>query len=106
MLGRKENQPIDLIFRQPATEAVHQVVNQYVKDLADVLGEAHKVGRENLKTLHQTMKKYYDLRVRECHYNVGDLVYRLDTATIKGKSRKLSPVWRGPGVIVGKMTPY
>lgn len=50
MLGRKENQPIDLIFRQPATEAVHQVVNQYVKDLAGVLGEAHKVGRENLKT--------------------------------------------------------
>lgn len=50
MLGRKENQPIDLISRQPATEAVHQVVNQYVKDLADVLGEAHKVGRENLKT--------------------------------------------------------
>lgn len=50
MLGSKENQPIDLIFRQPATEAVHQVVNQYVKDLADVLGEAHKVGRENLKT--------------------------------------------------------
>lgn len=77
-----------------------------MKDLADALGEAHEVARENLKTSHQTMKKYYDLRVRECQYNVGDLVYRLDTATIKGKSRKLSPVWRGPGVIVGKMTLY
>lgn len=71
-----------------------------------MLGEAHKVALANLKTSHQTMKKYYDLRVRECQYNVGELVYRLDTATIKGKSRKLSPVWRGPGFIVGKLTPY
>lgn len=105
MLGREVNQPVDLIFRQPATDAVRQDVNQYVKDLVDALGEAHKVARENLKTSHQTMK-YYDLRVRECQYNVGDLVYRLDTATIKGKSRRLSPVWRAPGVIVGKLTPY
>lgn len=57
MLGREVNQPVDLIFRQPTTEAVHQDVNQYVKDLADALGEAHKVARENLKTSHQTMKK-------------------------------------------------
>lgn len=34
MLGREVNQPVDFIFRQPATEAVHQDVNQYVKDLA------------------------------------------------------------------------
>lgn len=49
MLGREINQPVDLMFRQPATEAVHQYVNQYVKDLVDAIGEA-KVARENLKT--------------------------------------------------------
>lgn len=106
MLDWKVKQPVDLIFRQLATYAVHQGFNQYVKDLADALGEAHKVARENLKNSHQTMKNYYDLRLMEFQYNVGDLVYRLDTATIKGKSRKLSPVLRGPGVIVGKITPY
>ena len=36
----------------------------------------------------------------------GDLVYQLDTATIKGKSRKLSPSWKGPGVVIEKLTPY
>lgn len=106
MLGREVNQPVDLIFKQPATEVVQHNVNQYVKNLADALGEAHELARENPKTSHQTMKQYYDLRVRECQYNVGDLVYRLDTATIKGKSRKLSPVWRGAGVIIDKITPY
>lgn len=106
MLDWKVKQPVDLIFRQLATYAVHQGFNQYVKDLADALGEAHKVARENLKNSHQTMKNYYDLRLMEFQYNVGYLVYRLDTATIKGKSRKLSPVLRGPGVIVGKITPY
>lgn len=45
MLVREVNQPVDLIFRQPATEAVHQDVNQYLKDLADAHGEAHKVAR-------------------------------------------------------------
>jgi hypothetical protein len=30
----------------------------------------------------------------------------LDTATIKGKTRKLSPSWKGPGVVIEKVTPY
>ena len=106
MLGREVNKPVDLIFRQPTTEVGDQDLNDYVRDLANALGEAHQAARENLKTSHQTMKKYYDLRVRENQYSVGDMVYRLDTATIKGKSRKLSPVWKGPGVIIDKLTPY
>ena len=33
-------------------------------------------------------------------------MYQLDTATIKGKTRKLSPSWKGPGVVIEKLTPY
>ena len=39
-------------------------------------------------------------------YNEGDLVYVLDTATIKGQSKKLGPPWKGPGIIVIKFTSY
>jgi hypothetical protein len=28
------------------------------------------------------------------------------TATVKGKTRKLSPSWKGPGVVIEKLTPY
>nr|XP_022311006.1 uncharacterized protein LOC111116314 [Crassostrea virginica] len=36
----------------------------------------------------------------------GDLVYILDTATVKGKCRKLSPSWKGPGIVVKKLSTY
>jgi hypothetical protein len=52
------------------------------------------------------MKRDYDVKVRVRELNPGDLVYQLDTATIKGKSRKLSPSWKGPGVVLEKLTPY
>jgi hypothetical protein len=33
-------------------------------------------------------------------------VYQLDIATIKGKTRKWSPSWKGPGEIIEKLIPY
>ena len=33
-------------------------------------------------------------------------MYVLDTAQIKGKNKKLSPPWKGPGIILKKFTPY
>jgi hypothetical protein len=52
------------------------------------------------------MKRDYDVKVRVRELNLGDLVYQLDTATVKGKTRKLSPSWKGPGVVIEKLTPY
>jgi len=52
------------------------------------------------------MKRNYDLRVLARVYKEGDAVYVLDTATIKGKCRKLSSLWKGPGVIVKKISAY
>jgi hypothetical protein len=44
--------------------------------------------------------------VLERHYEVGDPVYLLDTASVKGKCRKLLAPWKGPGVIIKKMSSY
>ena len=33
-------------------------------------------------------------------------MYIVDTATVKGKCRKLSPSWKGPGKVVKKLSPY
>ena len=33
-------------------------------------------------------------------------MYELDTATVKGKCCKRSPSWKGPGIIVKKLTPH
>jgi hypothetical protein len=52
------------------------------------------------------MKRDYDVKVRVRELKLGDLVYQLDTATVKGKTRKLSPSWKVPGVVIEKLTPY
>ena len=36
------------------------------------------------------MKRDYDVKVRVRELKLGDLVYQLNTATIKGKTRKFS----------------
>ena len=50
------------------------------------------------------MKRDYDVKVRVKELKLGDLVYQLDTATVKTKT--LSPSWKGPGVVIEKLTPY
>ena len=103
MLGREVNQPVDLLFPTKATE---MSADQYVAELQKSLKKAHDVARRNLKTTQERMKRDYDLKTYVRVYDVGDPVYILDTATIKGQCKKLSPPWKGPGIVVNKFTPY
>ena len=80
--------------------------DRYVGELQTATEGAHRVTRENIKLAQKRMKRDYDVKVRVRELKPGDLVYQLDTATIKGKSRKLSPSWKGPGVVIEKLTPY
>jgi len=52
------------------------------------------------------MKKSYDLKILFRPYDKGDVVYILDTATTKGKSKKLLSPWKGPAIIIDKLSPY
>ena len=52
------------------------------------------------------MKRNYDLKTNVRSFKEGDPVYVLDTASVKGKCRKLSPTWKGPGLIVKKLSDY
>ena len=46
------------------------------------------------------------MKILEKQYEKGDLVYVLDTASIKGKCKKLSPPWKELGVVLDRLTPY
>ena len=59
-----------------------------------------------METTSRLMKRNYDLRLLERNYQVGDAVYLLDTAVIKGKCKKLYPPWKGPGLIVSKVSSF
>ena len=52
------------------------------------------------------MKRNYDLHILLRPYAEGGVIYLLDTASVKGKSRKLLAPWKGPALIVKKLSAY
>ena len=64
------------------------------------------VSRVKLKTSQKVNKRDYDLKTFTRTYSVGEPVYIFDTAVPKGKCAKLRPQWKGPGLIVRKLTDY
>lgn len=67
---------------------------------------SHEIARDVLTTHQAHMKRDYDVRNMEQEYNPGDLVYVLDTAKIKGRAKKLDLPWKGPGIVVEKLSSY
>ncbi len=105
MLGREVNQPVDLMFPLDKTETTQMDQSLYVTELEAAISLAHQTARDTLRVRQKRMKGYYDLTVLERSYKVGDPVYVLDTSSTKGKTKKLCPPWKGPGIILEKITP-
>ena len=73
-------------------------LDEYSKKFKQAVLRAHDTAREKLHTS--------DIKVLEKSYKVGDLVYILDKTTVQGTSRKLRAAWKGPVVVIEKITPY
>ncbi|XP_033731289.1 protein NYNRIN-like [Pecten maximus] len=105
MLGREVNTPVDLMFPGPHPED-HENYEEYVSHLVTEIQSAHETTRSKLVISQAINKRDYDLKTFTRSYSVGDAVYVLDTATVKGKCSKLSPTWKGPALVVRKLTEY
>ena len=104
MLGREINQPVDLMFRTPTGH--EKDLDEYTSHLRENILSAHEVARDKLRTSQARMKRDYDVKVLENTYNVRDLVYISDPSYKQGTSKKLAAPWKGPYVIIDKITPY
>ena len=104
MLGREINQPADLMFRTP--ENTVETEEEFVTELQEAMVSAHETARKTLQTAQMRMKRDYDVKVLQREFQVGDLVYVLDSATTKGVNKKLTAPWKGPAVVITKLTPY
>ena len=106
MLGREVNTPAYLMFPHKSVTPVE--VGEYVASLMKNIQSAHEVARDQLKTSLKRMKRDYDLRAHQREFKVGDVVYLLDTAVIKGKGKTLTPCWKGPAILIRKIStsPY
>ena len=109
MLGREVVAPAELVF--PLGECVNLQPDPvdpetYVDALERNLQQAFLTAREKLKTTQKIMKRDYDVKIRRREYSEGDMVYVLNNSVKKGRSRKLAPKWKGPGLVIEKITPY
>ena len=86
-LGREVNIPAQLMF--PNVKEKHEDYGEYVSGLMKTMENAHECARSALKTSLKRMKRNYDLRVLLRPYAEADIVYLLDMASVKGKTRKL-----------------
>jgi hypothetical protein len=105
MLGREVNHIADLMY--PMSEPNQaQSPSDYVQKLEQEVARAHSQARKTLAATQKRMKRDHDVRIFEKSFEVGDLVYILNSGSAKGKSKKLQKQWKGPGIVVNRLSPY
>ena len=98
-------QPVDILMGTEGATLRDEDPSTYLKKLHKTLQEVHQLAREHLCTGLCYQKKTYDLKLQESHFEVGDLVYRLNAVSKKGECKKLKPIWIGPLVVTEVISP-
>ena len=100
MFGRELSMPIDVMIpvsREPAVSS-----NEFAQDMRKRLGYAYELARKTLKRSVERQKRLYNQRTFGEPLETGDVVWCMDKTKKKGKSPKLQPKWKGPGLITQK----
>jgi hypothetical protein len=105
MLGREVIQPAELIMGLTQTNLHKYEPYEWVQHLAETIPAIHQQARSNLKTTQHRQKRDYDLRIMEQKFLPGDVVYRYNSATKVGESKKLQAIWLGPFLVLEAKSP-
>ena len=105
MLGRETIQPIQLLLGTVPSVITKFDPDSWVANLSKSLNEVHTFARENLKASQHRQKRDYDLRLSQNKYHAGDLVYKIDSSSKIGHSKKLKSPWIGPYLVVSANFP-
>lgn len=102
MFGRELRTPVTLLL-PPPTE--RPITDEWVQDIQERFHYAHNLAREALGVTAKVQKTYFNRRVRTRNLWVGQSVWVYwPQKTQKGKSKKLTPCWDGPWVILRFVT--
>ena len=105
MLDMEVFQPIDFLMRTAGEHFRDEDPAGYVQHLCQVLRDVYTLASKKLRTQLNYQKCYYNLKLEENHYEVGDFVYRLNGATKLGESKMLKPIWVGHLVVTAVINP-
>ena len=103
-LGREVNLPIDILFGRKGEPPAYP--SEYIRDLEEKMRDIFAATRKTLQAAQCRQKTDYDTRasLRQRRYEVGDLVYVLNSTTQVGHSPKLQPTMKGPFIVCGALS--
>jgi hypothetical protein len=105
-LGREVYSPVDVVMGMPSVGNNPDTEPKYVERLRSTIQEVGSLAREKLGRAQETQKRWYDSRLKQTTYDVGDVVYKLHTGSGRGENRKLKPAWIGPLLVTKVLSPY
>ena len=104
--GQEVNLPVDIVFDFPGGRKHFNSPSEYLKELMPQMARTFSEVRDNLKGAQHSQKKLYDEKKHVRRFDVGDLVYRRNSAYKPGLNRKLCPLFSGPYLVVEVKSPY
>lgn len=104
MFGRELRLPVDLATGRPPDVGLPTVTSGFAAALQENLVEVHHQVRGKLRVAGQAMKDYYDRRMRDVKYAVGDRVWLHNPRRKKGLSPKLQSPWEGPYTVIAVLS--
>ncbi|VDI12063.1 Hypothetical predicted protein [Mytilus galloprovincialis] len=105
MFGREVQHPVDLLMGTSHARGNNKQPSEFIRDLKQVMEEVHSIVRENIQSAQFRQKRDYDTKLFQRTYDVGDAVYRIDSATKVGESKKLRSPWQGPYLVIKVISP-
>lgn len=96
LYGRKAELPTSLT-KNPEVLYSYE---EYYNELKSRMQHASEIARDTILKHKQTSKDYYDRNVNTIIIKVGDKVLLKNEANVKGKSKKLLPLYTGPYDVV------
>ena len=104
--GQEVNLPVDIVFDFPGGRKHFNSPSEYLKELMSQMAKTFSQVRDNLKGAQRSQKKLYDENKHVRRFDVGDLVYRRNSAHKPGLNRKLCPLFSGPYLVIEMKSPY
>ena len=105
MFGHEINLPAEILMGLPTVNLQQLDPSEHAKELEQLLKESFQQVRQNLQGVQLRQKRLYDRKRFHRVFEKGDIVYRLDSASKVGESKKLQPIFLGPFLIVKQVSP-
>ena len=103
MFGREVSTPVDLMFELP--RLIKPIPNNQLDwELRDRIESAHNIVRQNTQQAMNRQKRTRDSRTSYETFDIGDQEFVYFPVKKIGTSAKLTPFWRGPYQITGKLS--